>query len=365
MDTYRLSDGREIPLGGGLSVGQTPDGIEYLDVAGAGLGSSALHADSHANGGTDEISIDASQVVSGILNVARIPDLDAAKLVSGTLVRARLPSQVAYEDEANTFIPGQLIQGAAEEMLRLERTDAGRVAQRFRNTSGTERNWAVGIQTDGAWEMHPTAAMGLTAAAALRLSAGGSLTILGRYAGGVDSSAHAFTGETQFLRTSAANNTMVFGQTGDSVLRGAFKGNSAYEFGGTGAAARPCRLSGSSTEVLIDTPAGAAMKLRVSGELEVDGALNIDSTLIGFYSGAPVAQPAALVQTYATSTRTLAAYTADTEGVAYTGAADGEAKLADLNALRIAYENLRAFVENLAQFHNAHVDDHQSMALVL
>lgn len=40
-------------------------------------------------------------------------------------------------------------------------------------------------------------------------------------------------------------------------------------------------------------------------------------------------------------------YTPDDQSAAYTGAADGEAKLADLNALRAAYENLRAAVESL------------------
>ena len=42
------------------------------------------------------------------------------------------------------------------------------------------------------------------------------------------------------------------------------------------------------------------------------------------------------------SKQALNAYTTDAESSAYTGATDGEAKLADLNALRVAYENLRA-----------------------
>ena len=41
------------------------------------------------------------------------------------------------------------------------------------------------------------------------------------------------------------------------------------------------------------------------------------------------------------------AYTADDESAEYTAAADGEAKLSDLNALREAYENLRAMCESL------------------
>lgn len=63
-----------------------------------------------------------------------------------------------------------------------------------------------------------------------------------------------------------------------------------------------------------------------------------------------------LVQTYATTGTTLAAYTPDDESAAYTGAADSEAKLADLNALRTAVENLRASHESLLKCFNALVD---------
>jgi len=40
-------------------------------------------------------------------------------------------------------------------------------------------------------------------------------------------------------------------------------------------------------------------------------------------------------------------YTSDPQSSAYTGAADGEAKLADLNALRAGYEEVRTAVEDL------------------
>lgn len=53
-----------------------------------------------------------------------------------------------------------------------------------------------------------------------------------------------------------------------------------------------------------------------------------------------------ITQTYSTTATTLNAYTTDAESGAYTGAADSEAKLADLNALRVAYENLRASHDN-------------------
>jgi len=72
----------------------------------------------------------------------------------------------------------------------------------------------------------------------------------------------------------------------------------------------------------------------------------------------------ALTQTYATADATLSAYTSDTESVAYTGAADSEAKLADLNSLRVAVENLRAFTEDLAAFTNSLIDKLQAAGIV-
>jgi hypothetical protein len=96
------------------------------------------------------------------------------------------------------------------------------------------------------------------------------------------------------------------------------------------------------------------------------GKVKTDATGVAFFSGTPIARPAALVQTYATATRTLGAYTADAESAAYTStpaALADAATLADLNALRVAYENLRAFVENHAGFTNALVDDLQAYGL--
>jgi hypothetical protein len=47
------------------------------------------------------------------------------------------------------------------------------------------------------------------------------------------------------------------------------------------------------------------------------------------------------------SKQTLAAYTTNAESSAYTGATDGEAKLSDLNDLRVAYENLRTAFDDM------------------
>lgn len=90
---------------------------------------------------------------------------------------------------------------------------------------------------------------------------------------------------------------------------------------------------------------------------------------LGFYNGAPVAKAAAYTQTYSTADRTLSTYTADDESGAYTGIDNAQvgtvyAQLTDLNALRTAYENLRAFVEDLAQHHNSLLDDMQALNLV-
>lgn len=113
------------------------------------------------------------------------------------------------------------------------------------------------------------------------------------------------------------------------------------------------------------------------GELYVENAAEIDGTLyadgdfdhnganFGVFSAAPVAQAAAYTQTYSTADRTLSAYTPDDESSAYTGIDNAQvgtvyAQVSDLNALRVAYENLRAFVEDAVQMLNATVDDLQA-----
>jgi len=89
---------------------------------------------------------------------------------------------------------------------------------------------------------------------------------------------------------------------------------------------------------------------------------------IGFFGATPVVRAAALTQTHSTADRTLSAYTADNESVAYTGIDNLQAgtiygQVADVNALRVAYENLRVFAEDLAAFVNALVDDMQGYGL--
>jgi len=70
-------------------------------------------------------------------------------------------------------------------------------------------------------------------------------------------------------------------------------------------------------------------------------------------------------QPYSTTSRTHAAYVADAESVAYTGSlVDSEAKLADLNALRVAYENLRVAYESTSKVLNQVIDDLQALGLL-
>lgn len=76
-------------------------------------------------------------------------------------------------------------------------------------------------------------------------------------------------------------------------------------------------------------------------------------------------ETAPYTQTYATADRTLEAYIPDEESTAYTGIDNAQAgavyaKAADLEALRVAVENLRLFVEDLAQLQNAVLDDLQA-----
>jgi len=74
-------------------------------------------------------------------------------------------------------------------------------------------------------------------------------------------------------------------------------------------------------------------------------------------------------QAYSTADRTISAYTADSESSTYTGIDNAQggsvyAQLADLNALRTAYENLRALAEDTTQALNAVIDDLQSKDIV-
>lgn len=79
--------------------------------------------------------------------------------------------------------------------------------------------------------------------------------------------------------------------------------------------------------------------------------------------------PVSFAQTYDTTDATLSSYTADAEASAYAGIESGStgavfAQLTDLNALRVAYENLRAHSEDVGKAVNSIVDALQAFGLV-
>lgn len=93
------------------------------------------------------------------------------------------------------------------------------------------------------------------------------------------------------------------------------------------------------------------------------------SQKLGFWNAAPIAQPGPYVQSYTTADRTVSAYAPSVQSTAFVGVDNSQtgtvyARLADLNALRASYENLRAFTEDVAQALNALIDDLQAMGLV-
>lgn len=137
---------------------------------------------------------------------------------------------------------------------------------------------------------------------------------------------------------------------------------------GTG---NPPRLAaiGDDSNVGLELASKGSGVVKLSGPVNITGALDHDGTTIGFFGVTPVSRPAAYTQTYFTADHTLSAYTSDPESSVYTGQDNAQAgtvyaKVADLNALRTAYENLRAFTEDLAQMVNAAVDDLQALGLL-
>lgn len=123
----------------------------------------------------------------------------------------------------------------------------------------------------------------------------------------------------------------------------------------------------------LTTPIGSAtpavgMVLHDDMRLEINGTLDHDGTHLGFRAKTPVAVTT-YTQNFTTATRTVNAYTTDAESAAYTGIDNAQAgtvyaKLTDLNALRVAYENLRASYDNLLQVTTARIDDDQAMGII-
>lgn len=105
----------------------------------AGVG--GLHAATHGNGGADEISIDASQVTTGLLNNARIPNhagsheegggddinIDAGQIYAGVFVDARIPSLDASKTTTGVFSTSRLGSGTAAAGNFLDGTSAWKI----------------------------------------------------------------------------------------------------------------------------------------------------------------------------------------------------------------------------------------------
>lgn len=87
--------------------------------------------------------------------------------------------------------------------------------------------------------------------------------------------------------------------------------------------------------------------LTVTGTLTATGAVVHTGSTFKFFNRSPSGLAGGNFSRQLLNTSTvLTNYTSDPESTPYTGALDGEAKLADLNALRVAYENLRTHHEN-------------------
>lgn len=119
------------------------------------------------------------------------------------------------------------------------------------------------------------------------------------------------------------------------------------------------------------TTAGSPTFVAVTttGALNIGTDLNHDGTKIGFFTIAPVTRATAYTQTYATADKTFSAYASDPESGAYTGIDNAQggsvyATVADLNALRVAYETLRVHTEDNSAITNSVIDDLQSYGLL-
>jgi len=152
------------------------------------------------------------------------------------------------------------------------------------------------------------------------------------------------------LATVATGATSVVSLTDDRVVCGV-----------AGADARPfLPLAGGAMADGADLALGASAGTRIG---------TAPTQKLGFWSASPVARPGPYIQTYAAAGRTLNDYTAAPASTAYSGLAGGQAgspyaAAADLNSLRVAYENLRIFSENTTQVLNALINDLKSMGLL-
>lgn len=107
-------------------------------------------------------------------------------------------------------------------------------------------------------------------------------------------------------------------------------------------------------------------KLLVTGEAEIDGALNHDGTTAGFFNVTPVTRPTAYTQTYATADKTHAnATSADLATTATTTTTPfGFATQAQGDNIATQFNALRADVLDAKQLINSVIDDLQALGLL-
>ncbi len=116
------------------------------------------------------------------------------------------------------------------------------------------------------------------------------------------------------------------------------------------------------------TPPANSVKLGTA-LTDGSGVVSVDTTLASGRQLRLVVPQGALIQTYATADATLSAYTSDPESSSYTGIDNAQpstpyATVADLNALRQAYETLRVHAEDLSAFVNSLIDKLQAAGIV-
>lgn len=115
-------------------------------------------------------------------------------------------------------------------------------------------------------------------------------------------------------------------------------------------------------------PAGPHVKLAtVTATASAIGSVVDDRVFIA--QTADGADPTPYVQTYSTADRTMPAYAPNVRSTAFAGIDNAQAgtvyaKLADLNTLRAAYENLRAHAEATGKIVNALVQDLKAAGII-
>ena len=124
----------------------TPIAKEILDRIYAGI----THASRHTLGGADELSLDAGQIISGLLSVDRIPSLDASKITSGVFDVARIPDLDASKITSGVF-----------DLSRIPNVDWTRISDNFPRAIGDlisstfSRSWISDLFSSPFWDNIP------------------------------------------------------------------------------------------------------------------------------------------------------------------------------------------------------------------